>query len=281
MDWESLRHFSLFATHGSLSGTARSLGVEHATVARRIAALEADLQVKLIDRRGRRLVLTPDGERIAAMARAMEKDAAAIERVAAGARDTLSGEVTISAPPALAAARLVAPLAALRERHPDLDIRLIGESRSAVLERREADIAIRLSRPEEGELTIMKLGVMPFRLYASPGYLENVPESEWTFIGYDGPMTLAPHQLKLREIAAGRRVAFTASTAEIQLSATRPGAGVAILPDFMAEGVDGLECLGVDEPVFRRDIWLVIHSDMKAAASIRATIEALKSEFGK
>lgn len=277
MDWENLHHFSVFATQGSLTGAARVLGVEHATVARRIAALEAHLQVKLVDRRGRRLLLTTEGERIAAIADAMGGEAGAIERAAAGARAELSGEITISAPPAYAAARLVAPLAALRRRHRGLLIQLIGESRSAALDRREADIAVRLSRPDEGDFVITKLGVMTFRLYASAAYLAETPEPEWTFVGYDEAMALAPQQVRLKEIAAGRPIAFAGSTTEIQVAATKAGAGVAILPDFAADGDPALVCVNAAEPVFHREIWLAVHSDMKAAAGIRATIDALKA----
>lgn len=279
MDWENLRHVSAFAAHGSLAGAARALGVEHATVARRIAALEEHLRVKLVDRRGRRLSLTPDGERIAAILRTMEAESAAIERVAAGARAELSGEITISAPPSFAAARLVAPLVALRTRHPRLTLRLIGDSRSAALDRREADIAIRLSRPEAGDLTIMKLGVMTFRLYASAAYLEATAEADWTFIGYDGAMARAPQQVRLYEIAAGRPVVLTASTAEIQLAAVRSGGGVAMLPEFLAEGDQTLRRVDAGEPAFHRDIWMAVHSDMKAAAGVRTVCETLKAAF--
>ncbi|WP_319005068.1 LysR family transcriptional regulator [Acuticoccus sediminis] len=275
MDWENLRHFRGFVATGSLSGAARALGVEHATVARRIAALEAQLALKLVDRRGRRLTLTPDGARIAALAKTMEADAAAISRAAAGSRSELSGEVTISAPPALAAARLVAPLAALRRQHPALAIRLIGEPRSAALALREADIAIRLSRPEAGELTIRKVGVMAFALYATRAYLDDTPEAAWTFIGYDAPLEAAPQQVRLREIAGGRPIAFAASTAEIQFAAARAGAGVAMLPDFLAGDDPALVRVGTEADVFRRDIWLAVHSDMTSAATVRVAIDAL------
>ena len=113
------------------------------------------------------------------------------------------------------------PRRSQQKRHPKLKIRLVGESRSAALERREADIAIRLSRPEEGELMIMKLGVMSFRLYANTAYLEETPEPEWTFIRYEGTMADAPQQVKLRKIAVGRPIAFTANAAEMQFSAPR------------------------------------------------------------
>ncbi|MEI2387617.1 LysR family transcriptional regulator [Breoghania sp. JC706] len=277
MDWENLRHFSAFARWGSLAAAARALGVEHATVARRIAALEAHLDLRLVDRRGRRLTLTPDGERIAATAGLIEAEVQAVERTAAGARATLSGEVVISAPPSYAATRLVAPLAALRKRHPALSVRLIGESRSAALERREADIAIRLSRSQEGELTIMKLGVMTFYAYANPDYLNATPDAERSFIGYDdGLMEQAPQQVRLREIANGRPIAFTASTAEIQLAAAQAGAGIAVLPDFMVQDDPTLVAMEAYGAIVRRDIWLAIHSDMKSVPRIRATIEILR-----
>lgn len=279
MDWENLRHLYAFAEHGSLAAAARALGVEHATVARRIAALETQLQTRLVDRRGRRLLLTGDGERIAAIARRMREDADAVERAAAGARSELTGTVTISAPPALAAARLIGPLVALQQKYRRLELRLIGESRSAALERREADIAIRLSRPRSGELIIVRLGAMPFRLYASPGYLRDRDERDWSFVGYDAPMAQSPQQRRLRAIAAGRAIAFTASSAELQQAAARAGAGVAMLPGFMADNDPALVRVDGDAPPFQREIWLAIHADMKTAAGVRAVVDALKAAF--
>src|SRR5262249_38816065 len=122
MNWDDLRHFAALATAGSLSAAARVLGVEHATVARRIATLEEVLGLALVDRRGRRWTLTVEGERIAAIAERMENNALAIRRAADGARSELIGMVTISAPSALAAEYLTAPLVALHAQHPGLMI---------------------------------------------------------------------------------------------------------------------------------------------------------------
>jgi DNA-binding transcriptional LysR family regulator len=279
MDWENLRHFAALAAGGTLLAAARQLGVEHATVARRTAALEDELGLKLIDRRGRRLVLTTDGERIAAIVGRMEKDAGAITRAADGARSQLAGEVTISAPPALAAASLTAPLVALHKQHPALTIRVIGESRSASLERREADIAIRLSRPEAGDLTLTKLGDVSFRFYASPTYLIGTTEAEWRFIGYDASMGRAPQQVALAKIASGRPFVFRSNDLEIQQAAARAGAGVAILPDFMAATDSDLVLVAPDVPPLLRGIWLLVHSDMKEAAPIRAVVRCLREAF--
>lgn len=278
MDWEDLRHFAAFAASGSLSAAARRLGVEHATVARRIAALEMRLDLKLIDRRGRRLALTADGRRIAAITDRMETDINAIDRIASGARSDLSGEVTISAPSAYAAAILATPLVRLRKRHPDLRVRLLGEARFVSLDRREADIAIRLTRPETGDLTAMKIGEMPFRLYANPDWLAQTPESAWGFIGSTGAMATSSQQAALITIAGSRVFGFHSDQVEIQLALACAGGGVALLPDFMAKGRTDLVAL-TDTMQLTREIWLVVHSDMAASAPVRAVIDCLRGRW--
>ncbi len=144
-DWEDLRHFVTLAREGSLSAAARVLGVDHATVARRVAALEADTGMKLVDRRARSYVLTDTGRRVADTAAPMEDAAFAVERTALAAKASLRGDITISSPPSLTNALIAPHLLRLRQRHPGIRLTLIGEKRAASLNRREADIAVRLS----------------------------------------------------------------------------------------------------------------------------------------
>lgn len=280
MNWDDLRYFRALASTDSLSAAARMLSVEHATVARRIASLEEHLGILLVDRRGRRWTLTVEGERIAAIADNMEAQAQAVARAADGARSELSGTVIVSAPPALAAERLTAPLVDLQNRHPRLVIKLIGEARSASLDRGEADIAVRLTRPDAGDLTITKLGEMDFRLYASPSYLAATAEECWCFIGYDEPMARAPQQAAIETFAKGRPFSFYGSSLELQQAAARAGAGIAALPDFMAERDAVLVPVRPSGPLISRDIWLVVHSDLKRAAPILAVSQRLREAFG-
>jgi DNA-binding transcriptional LysR family regulator len=280
MDWENLRHFAALAQAGTLSGAARELHVEHATIARRIAALETELSLKLVDRRGRRLSLTVDGERVAALVERMETGARAIDRAAGSARSALAGNVTISAPPALAAAMLARPLVALRTQHPALTIRLLGETRQASLDRREADIAIRLSRPAEGELIIVKLAELAFRLYGNPAYLGQTQSQDWAFVAYDEGLDLAVQQAALIRQVAGRPIRFRASTLEIQRALVREGGGVGMLPDFMAEDDSALVAAVPGQPPVMRDAWLVFHADMKGSAAIRAVVKSIREGFG-
>jgi DNA-binding transcriptional LysR family regulator len=274
-DWEDLRHFAALASAGSLSGAARLIGVEHATIARRVARLEQETGLKLVDRRGRRILLTVDGERIAAIARAMEEKADAVERAKAGAQPALAAEVTISAPPAYAATRLAGPLAALRTQHPGIRVRVIGEKRQASLDRREADIAIRLARPTVGDLTALKIGESGFRLYASPSYLAATPVEAWEFIAYDETMDAAPQQARLLTLLDGRTIGLRASTLEMQMAFILADGGVGMLPDFMAAGQGGLAAAEPAEAMLTREIWLIVHTDMKDVPAIRAVMNCL------
>lgn len=278
MDWDNLRYFAALAAGGSLSAAARVLDVEHATVARRIAALEAELDLKLVDRRARRLTLTPDGERIAAIAARMEQETQAARRTASGARATLSGTVTISAPPALAAALLAPPLVALRDKHPSLAIHLHGELRDASLDRREADIALRLSRPTAGDLTIRKIAEMVFRFYAAPNYLKAAKRKERRYIGYNGAMQQSPLQRLVDRSGGSKPSGFASPMLEIHQALARAGAGIALLPDFMAANDKALVAVKGTETL-TRDLWLVTHTDMSRSAPIRVVTQALTQWF--
>jgi DNA-binding transcriptional LysR family regulator len=278
IDWDDLRHFLALAQAGTFLGAARQIGVEHATIRRRIAALEKDLGRKLVDRRGRRIVLTDDGEQVARHAALVAQQMAVIEQLGRASATEMRGHVRISAPPALSSVLLAKPIAAIRREHPGIEITLVGEKRLASLNRREADIAVRMSRPEDGDYAITKVGEMAFHLYASKAYLESVPEAQWTFIGYDEGMNASPQQLRLFELAACRPIAIRSSVLEFQAAAARLGGGVVLLPDFAVSDADDLQRIEDENPL-RREVWLVVHAEIKDVPAIRVVMEALKGAF--
>ncbi|MGO7425934.1 LysR substrate-binding domain-containing protein, partial [Rhizobium ruizarguesonis] len=165
-------------------------------------------------------------------------------------------------------------IAAVRRDHPGVEITLVGEKRLASLNRREADIAVRMSRPEDGDYAIVKLGETSFHLYASKTYLETVSPSDWTFIGYDETMNASPQQLRLIELAAGRPIAVRSSVLEFQAATARLGAGVVMLPDFAVLESSGLQRIETEQPL-TREVWLVVHSDIKDVPSVRVVTDAL------
>lgn len=276
-DWDDLRYFIALAREGTLSGAARALGVDHVTVARRIAALEAATALKLVDRRARSYALTDDGRRIAALAAPMEEAAFAVARAAQAAKPAISGEVSISAPPSLAYALVAPKLIQLRRQHPGIIIKLIGEKRSASLSRREADLALRLSRPAEPGLIARKIGHFGFSLYGAPAYLKETPPHAFAFIAYDASMDDAPQQRWLRTIAGSRQIILRTGDLENQAAAARAGVGLAVLPHFLGEADPRLQRYETNQREVGRDVWLVVHRDLRRAPLIRAVMEFLAS----
>ena len=276
-DWEDIRHFVTLAREGTLSAAARTLGVDHATVARRVAALEASTGLKLVDRRARATLLTEDGRRVAAVAAPMEEAAFALSRTAQAAKPGVDGEVTISAPPNFASAVIAPQLVRLRQQHPGIRIKLMGEKRRASLSRREADVALRLSRPVETGLFMRKIGSFGFSLYGAPAYLNKTPPHAFAFIGYDASMAESPQEVWLRAVIGEREVVLRTNDLETQIAAARSGLGIAALPHYLGEGDPRLQRHDVPGRPVSRDVWLLVHRDLRQVPPVRAVMEFLVS----
>jgi DNA-binding transcriptional LysR family regulator len=277
-DWDDLRHFVALADTGSLSAAARQLKVEHATVARRIAALEAAAGVKLVDRRSGRYILTPEGQRVADHARRIESEALALERVLLSRQSDFAMEVSISAPPQIAASLITPRLAELKQAHPQLRLRLLGESRMVSLPRREADIAIRLTRPSDTTLIARKVGVMLYSLYASKEYIGSRAEKDFEFIAFDESLDESPHQLWLKKHAGERPIVFRSNELAILVAAAQAHMGVTVLPAFVAENAN-LQRVETEDRFFKRDVWITYHQDMRDNPAIATTAAFLAGCF--
>jgi len=275
IDWEDLRHFAAFIHARSLSAAATRLAVDHATVGRRIAALEAGLGVKLVDRRARIPTLTAEGERIAALVARVEDAALGVARAARGLSPALAGEVSISAPPTIATALIAPRLPALRARHPAIRIRLVGEKRIASLARREADVALRLVRPTEAGVAGRKLGGFAFVPCASRDYLAGRRPGAFEFIAFDDEGARLPQQRALAKLAGDRPIVLRTNDLESQIAAARAGLGIASIPDFLAARYPELVRVRSPSQPVRRELWLVVHDDLRTAPAVRAAIDFL------
>jgi DNA-binding transcriptional LysR family regulator len=275
LDWEDLRHFAAFARGRSLSAAAKQLAVDHVTVARRLAALEAALAVKLVDRRARIPALTAEGERIAALVGQLEDAANAVARAARGLSPALGGEVSISAPPTIVNALIAPRLPALRSRHPELRLRLLGEKRIASLARREADVALRLVRPTEAGAVTRKLGAFEFALYGARTYLAGRRSAALELIAFDEDSDALPQQKWLLAHAGARPIVLRTNDLESQLAAVRAGVGVACVPSFLARRHPELVRVPLRARPITREVWLAVHDDLRGAPSVRAVIDFL------
>jgi DNA-binding transcriptional LysR family regulator len=292
-EWSDLRFFLAVARTGRLTVAAARLGVEHSTVSRRIAALEATLGAKLFDRRPHGYGLTAAGERLMSTAEGMESLALAAQGTIGGGALCVAGTVRIGAPDGFGTFFLAPRIAALAETHPDLDIQLLAMPRLFSLSKREADLAISLSRPKEGRLHARKLTDYRLHLYASRGYLarHGAIESRATlerhaFIGYVDELIYAPELDYAPLVAKDLRVRVKSSSLVAQLTATRGGAGVCVLPCFMGalfggEGADALVPVLKDEVSITRTFWLITHTDMRDLARIRVAADFIAEEVQK
>jgi len=273
VDWEDIRHFLAVAQSGTLSGAARSLKVDHATVSRRLAALEAALDVRLVDRLPRSCPLTPVGRQVFAQALEMEAGAHGIARLAKAAHAPLVGRVTLSAPPVLVTHLLAEYLVRFRADHPDIRLSLSAQGQQVSLRRREADVAVRLVRPDEAGIVTRKVGKMDFGLYAHRSYAHLAAPERWQFIAFDQRFADMPQQLWLLGIAGNRSVACELNHISEHLIAVRAGAGVAGLPCFLGDRDRDLVRIHEDVPAFARDIWLVVHRDLRNTPAVRAVMD--------
>ncbi|PAY06312.1 MULTISPECIES: LysR family transcriptional regulator [Bradyrhizobium] len=273
MDWDDLRFFAELVRQGNLSATARRLRADHSTVARRIDSLERALKIKLFDRLPRGYVLTAEGERIAERVGSLEEAVFSIQRLEGG-EAAINGRVRISAPPAFASLWLVPRLAALGRDHPGLVLDVLGATAAASLARREADIALRLSRPEDSGLTIRNLGHLRYGIYGAHAYLDEVAEPDRVFLAYDEALDASPQQRWLRKFAGDRPIVMLANDLVSLISGARAGMGLAAVPHVLAADCKELRCVAESEEATRQ-LWLVYHPDIGRSARIRVVIDHL------
>jgi DNA-binding transcriptional LysR family regulator len=272
MEWSDLRYVLAAARAGTLAAAARRLGVNQTTVSRRVATAEASLGTRLFDRMDGVLHLTKAGEAAIARAARIEQEVDALARGIAGADAVPAGVVRLTAVPILANRLLIPALPKLYAANPELQIELVAEARNLHLTRREADIAVRLARPDAGAALARRIGRLDYAIYAPRrGTTAGLP-----WITYEEGLGHLP---QARWIAAravpGEPVPLRVNDAEAILQAVHSGLGKSLLPCFVGEGDRRLKRIGASGAVLSREIWLLVHRDLRAQARIAAVIDWL------
>lgn len=277
-DWEDIRVFVALARHGSLSAAARALSVNHATVARRVASLEQTLGNRLVERRPDGYVLTLAGQRALNAATDMEIAAATLGRDSAEAGPR--GLVRVNATPGLTQGYLVARLATLAACHPSLDIEVASDIRAVSLERREADIGLRLAKPQDGDLMARPVVSMGFGFYASRDWCRQLTMgASPNFVGFDEANAHLPEAMWLARHFPRARIAFRAGNQFAQAAAAQAGAGVALLPHFTGRTTEGLLACPLEPAPPPRELWMVTRRQDGRAPAVRAVTDFLAQRF--
>jgi DNA-binding transcriptional LysR family regulator len=278
MNWEDLRFFLAIAKAGTISGAAKELRVDQATVSRRLASLEAELGVQLFIRLPRESRLTTIGEKILHEANEIEAKVFSVARLTSTFKTSTRSRVAISAPPILARHFFAPSIYELTQQNPDIQLSIQSESQFVSLSKMEADLSLRLSPPVEETDIIKKVGLMKFGLYAAPHYRNIKNATMWEFIAYSHKEPTFEHKRWLYEVIGNRRFCCEVSDLSNQYEAACSGIGVAGLPCFLADKESRLVKLSGEYPVLTLNIWLAKHPDRRDDAQIRKLAQAI-TEF--
>ncbi|HDG1100078.1 LysR family transcriptional regulator [Klebsiella aerogenes] len=278
-NWDDTRIFLAVARSGTLSGAAETMDMGIATLSRRLDRLEKSLAVPLFSRHQSGYRLTDDGEALLARAEALEHAGLAFGETAR-LKGNVTGLVRLATSDNLAAHFILPSLNGLMEKYPDLRVEVLSGVQSVNLHRRDADLAIRMVKPESGNLTLKRLGKVGFGLYsADTGQAgsTDVAFNHAQYIGWPESHQHLPAARWITRTLRGRPCRVEANTLLAQLSAVSAGLGLGVLPHFMARK-NGLQCVNADIGV-DQTLWLVMHSDLAHSRRVRVVADHLIALF--
>ncbi|MGE8111494.1 LysR family transcriptional regulator [Pseudomonas sp. NPDC086566] len=285
MNWDDTRVFLALCREQTLRGAARSLGVDQATVGRRLASLEGALDATLFLRTSSGYSLTSAGEVAMRAALEMEAAAAGLQRQILGLDERLSGVVRITSTDAFASEFIIPTVAQLRLEHPGIEVQLHASTQMLNLSQREADIAVRTLKPDNPELVVRRLARWRTGLFASHEYLQRrgEPMPGSAFAGHE-LVVYQPYLDSGKEVTlAGEpidqgHIAMTCTSGLMVRHALACGIGLGELPVPMGQRAGLQQVWNRGRPY---DIWLVTHQDVRHTARVRVVIEAIAQAFSQ
>ncbi|MDP3278614.1 MAG: LysR family transcriptional regulator [Deltaproteobacteria bacterium] len=289
--WDDVQVFLALHRERSLARAAVVLGLDASTLSRRLTALESALTLTLFDRGREGLAPTEAASQLLATAEAMELAAAEFSRDAEGFERQIEGRVRVSTMPGVADSMVAPRLGELLARHPKLTLELDVSVGYADLSRREADLALRGSRPTHVGLIARRLVRTPTVIVASPGYaralgtLRALGDARW--ITYAEDLASQPSMRWLAQCAPQLDPVLRTSSFSSQMAAARAGVGVLLAP---APFVDGETLVRVKasraieqslREVAHGELWLVGHRALRTVPRVSAVWDWLASLFEK
>ncbi|MDF1871550.1 LysR family transcriptional regulator [Vannielia sp.] len=264
--WDDMKIFLAVAREGSLSGGGAVLKMDPATVGRRVARLEAALGSKLFLKSPQGYAMSEAGERMVPHAEELEQAMLAAEDAVRGQEDRLGGTIRVGAPDGCANFLLPQVVARICEAHPDLEVQVVSLPRVFNLNRREADMAVAVSRPTAARLTVQKIADYHLYLAASRSHLRHQPVSGLEdlkgrrLVGYVPDMIFDKELDYLSELGL-ERVQLASNSASVQFQWVRQGAGLGVVHGFALGADPRVERVLAEDWSLKRTFWLVRHGD--------------------
>lgn len=279
-DWDNYRFFLAVAREGTLSGAARVLQVNHATVLRRLRTLEDHLQTSLFERRSDGYSLTSSGEEMLDHVQRMEEESLELDLMLAGKDVRLAGEVRVTTVDSLAEAVLGPLLPSFTAKHPGITIELATDYQWANLSRREADIALRPSNNPGDAMVGRRVGQVRGAIYRSPDLQDDWGEDwrEAPILAPDGRIGETAASLWFTKETQSARTILRGTSFLILRNACLNRMGVTCMPTYLGKGL--VKIADAPESTFT-DLWLLTHPELRKSARIRAVLDWMAREVPK
>ncbi len=281
-DWNDLKYFLAVAREGTIRGGAVALRTNHATVSRRLTALEHATEARLFDRTKTGLMLTQLGEALLPIAERVEEDIASTSRLIAGQDTRPSGTVHISMAPFLAQSSITGDLADFGLEHPEIDIHIGITNNLVSLDRREADISIRYAHKVHDDVYGRKLVDCNKAAYCTPEYAAQMQDNQGEGVHWIGWMEAegAKSADWIRKSSYPKaRLRHRTIDPATQIHLARKSIGLCMLPVFIGDDTPGLIRAPFQELSQDRKIWLLYHGDLRRTARIRLLLDFLQERI--
>jgi len=284
LDWDDLRYVLAVASAGSLAGAARTLGVNHTTVLRRVGAFEERLGLRLFERLPTGYVPTAGGEELIAAAGQIDETVTTLERKLAGKDLRLSGVVRVTTTDTLMSSVLPEILAEFHETHPGIQVEVGVSNRMFNLSKRDADVAIRPAADPPETLIGRRVAKIAFAVYGSPHYLvkhkaKDLSQHRW--VAPDDSLADTATARWMRSKLQDCEVSLRADSLLALRQAAEAGLGLAALPCYLADGTPGLICVRRPIPELETALWILTHEDLRNTARVRAFTEFAAGAFAR
>lgn len=284
MDWNDLNIILAIGRAGSLSGAARNLGINHSTVFRRINAIEKKLNVRFFERLPGGYVLTEAGENAISTAENIDNQVHELARKLDGKDLRLQGKIRVTAPEGLSIKILDPVLAKFCKQHSAIQLELITTGYQLELSRREADLAIRVTKNPPGNSIGRCISDFGFAIYATKSYLNKYPDRDLTQMDWvvtEDSRDWFANSLWKKLGLHHARIVFSSNSTMAVYNAARQGLGIAPLPCFLGDSDKKLVRVMDPLPEMMLEMWILTHPDLRHTARIKSLMQYLQNELSK